>query len=295
MIIKSIRHKQFLSNYSVHYIFDGMENELDKKWLIFQNISRGFERSDIIREFNDNARYLTKTAKRKKVFRYHEVLAFAHENSRDLTREKLQKIAHEYLKLRDPQGLSKAVCVPHLEQEKHYHIHILLTSNHIESPRSGDMMMTNEQYYHIRREMERYVLRTMPELHRSTVFLKEAEIQQILPQKYRGERRLMQLEKPAKKRNHQKEKVAEIVHEILHKSNTLEEFTELLKKTPQIEPYYRGGKLTGIIHERNKKYRFKTLGIELFRENFRTLKRMSEIKQIQQRNNERDISHERER
>lgn len=290
MIIKSIRHKQFLANYSVNYIFDGVSKEPENQWLIFQNISRGFDRHSIIQEFNTNAQYLTKTANRKKVYRYHEVLAFAHENSKDLSREKLQKIVHEYLQLRDPQSLSKTVCVPHLEKNKHFHVHVLMTSNHIESQRSSDMMMTNEQYYSIRREMERFVLREMPELHRSTVYLENEEIERLLPQKYRSERRLMQLEKPARNRNHTKEKVAERIKELLSKSNTLEAFETLINAEPDYKAYSRSGTLTGVIHN-NKKYRLKTLGIPLYRENFRVLKRMQELERI----NDRERSQERER
>ena len=293
MIIKSIRHKQFLANYSVNYIFDGMSNEPDKDWLIFQNISRGFERQDIIDSFNENASFLTKTPNRKKVYRYHEVLAFDYVSSKYLTREKLQRIASVYIKFRDPKSLSKAVCVPHLEKDKHYHIHILLTSNHIESSRSSDMMMTNEQYYNIRREMERFVLREMAELHRSTIFLEEREIEKLLPEKYRSERRLMQLEKPARNRNHKKEKVAEIIKEILHRSNTIEEFENMINTTPEYQTYSRNGKLTGIIHERKKRYRFSNLGIPLLKENFRTLKRMQELERITNRNQERSNDRER--
>ncbi len=292
MIIKSIRHKQFLANYSVNYIFDGISKDPENQWLLFQNISRGFERKDIIDSFNDNAQYLTKTPNRKKVYRYHEVLAFAHENSRDLTREKLLKIINKYLHLRDPKSLSKAICVPHLDK-KHYHIHILLTSNFLQSSRSGDMMMTNEQYYSIRREMERFVLREMPELHRSTVFLEEREIEGLLPEKFRSERRLIQLEKPAKNRNHKKEKVAEIIKEILYKSNTIEEFENLINNTPEYQTYSRNGKLTGIIHERKKRYRFSNLSIPLLKENFRTLKRMQELECITNRNQERSNDRER--
>ncbi len=280
MIIKSIRHTQFLSNYSINYLFDGVSDEPEDQWLIFQNISQGFERNDIIQEFNDNASYLTRTPNRKKVYRYHAVLAFDYESSKYVTRAKQQRIAHEYLRLRDPKGLSKVVCVPHLEQGKHFHIHVLSTSNYLESQRSSDMMMNNEQYYSIRRGMEKFVLLEMPELHRSTVFLPEQEIEQLLPPKYRSERRLIQLEKSAKKHNHQKDKVSEIVHELLHQSNTLEEFSELLQKAPQIQPYYRNGKLTGVIHERKKKYRLKTLGLSLYHENFQVLKRMEELKRI---------------
>jgi len=296
MIIKSLRHTQSLANYSVNYVFDGISTEQNNQWLIFQNISRGFDRDSIIQEFNNNASYLTKTAQRKKVYRYHEVLAFAHENSneKDLSREKLQRIANEYLKLRDPQGLSKAVCVPHLEKDKHYHIHILLTSNFLESSRSSDMRMDNERYYYIRREMERIILRTMPELHRSTVYLENEEIEQLLPQKYRSERRLIQLEKPARNRNHTKEKVAERIKELLVKSNTLEDFEILINAEPDLKTYSRSGTLTGVILN-NKKYRLKNLGIPLYQENFRTLKRMNEIQKLQERNNERERSPERER
>jgi len=290
MIIKSLRHKQFLSNYSVNYVFDGMSNESENQWLIFQNISQGFERADIIQEFNDNAQYLTKTPNRKKVYRYHEVLAFAHENSRDLSRDKMQKITNAYLKLRDPKGLSKAICVPHIENNKHSHVHILLTSNYIDSKHSSDMRMSNERYYDIRRSMERWMLRETPELHRSLVYLENDEIERLLPEKYRSERRLMQLEKPAKNRNHTKEKVAKRIKELLAKSNTLEAFENLINAEPDLKTYQRSGQLTGVILN-NKKYRLKNLGIPLYRENFLVLKRMQELERI----NDRDRSDERER
>lgn len=285
MIIKSLRHFQRSAQYSVNYLYNGISKNPENQWLIFQNITKGHNRHSIIEELNTNASFLTKTAKRKKVFRYHEVLAFAYENSnpKDLSREKLQHIATEYLKLRDPQGLSKAICVPHIEDGRHYHLHLLMTSNHIESSRSGDMMLNNEQYYSLRREMERYILREMPELHQSTVFLEEKEIQQILPEKYRRERQLMQLEKPTRKKNQTKDKIAELVKEVLSRSNTLEEFEKLLNNTPNFQTYQRNGKLTGVIHERKKKYRFSNLGIPLYKENFRTLKRMSEVEQLQKR------------
>ena len=289
MIIKSLRHTQFLSNYSVNYVFDGMSNEPEHRWVIFQNVSSGYDRKSIIKEFNSNAEYLTKTQKRKRCYRYHEVLAFAHENSQDLSREKLQRICNEYLKLRDPQGLSKAVCVPHLDKG-HYHIHILLTSNFLESSRSGDMRMSNKRYYEIRRSMERWVLREMGELHRSTVYLDEKEIEQILPERYRSERRLLQLgKKPAKNRNHTKDKVAQRIKELLAQSNTLEQFETLINAESDLKTYQRSGRLTGVIYN-NRKYRLKNL-IPLYQENFQVLKRMQELERIN--NHQRSIERER--
>lgn len=291
MIIKSLRHKQRNANYSVNYVFDGIPEDKNEQWIIFQNMTDGFSREEIINQFNENAQYLTKTLKRKKTFRYHEILAFAHDNAKDLNREKLQRITNKYLSLRDPNGLSQAICVPHLD--KHFHVHILLTSNFIESSRSGDMMMNNQQYYELRREMERWILRELPELHLSTVYLSQEEIQKTLPSKYRAERRLLELNKSSQKSA--KSRLAEKISSLLSKSNTLEEFEQIINREPEFKTYYRRGKLTGIIHQNKKKYRFKNLGINLLRENFQVLKRMNELQQIKSRNQERDNSQELER
>lgn len=279
MIIKSLRHKIRQSQYSVNYVFDGMPKEQAERWLVFQNIQNGFTRKSIIEEFNTNAHFLHDNLKRSKTIRYHEVLAFAHENSSDLNREKLQAITHQYLKLRDPKGSAMALAVPH--HEKHSHIHILLTSNSLGSSKSGDMMMTNAQYYDIRREMERWVLKTYPELHRSTVYLSKEEIHELLPEQQRAERRLMELEKPKVKNGTAKERVSKTVKQILEKSSSLQDFIERMNKPKEFQTYSRKGKLTGIIHDNKKKYRFSNLGINLMEENFTVLSRMQELENLE--------------
>jgi MobA/VirD2-like, nuclease domain len=284
MIIKSLRHKVSSSEYSVNYVFDGMPQNQEEQWVIFQNIESGFDRNSITNEFNENAHLLHKNLKRKKTIRYHEILAFSHENSPDLNREKLQAITQKYLKLRDPKNIAKAICVPH--NEKHSHIHILLTSNAIGSPKSSDMMMTNAQYYDIRREMERWVLREYTELHRSTVYLSKEEIDQLLPEKYRAERRLMEIEKPVKNKNSAKEQVSQMVKKILERSHSLSDFIEQINKTKEFQTYSRRGKLTGLVHENKKKFRFSTLGINLLEENFAVLSRMSELENSKSKGSE---------
>lgn len=281
MIIKSLRHFVRSSSSSVNYVFDGMPKNEEQQWVIFQNIENGFDRDSIINEFNENAQLLHKNLKRSKTTRYHEILAFAHENTVDLTREKLQVIAHKYLSLRDPEHLSKAICVPH--NEKHSHIHILLTSNAIGSSKSGDLMMTNQKYYDIRREMERWILIEYPELHYSTVYLSQEEIYNLLPEKYKAQRRMLELEKPEKSKNTAKEKVSETIQKILEKSQSLTDFIERINQTKEFKAYFRRGKLTGVIHENKKKYRFSNLGINLLKENFTVLSRMSELENIQPR------------
>jgi len=279
MIIKSLRHFVRSSSSSVNYVFDGMPQKEEQQWVVFQNIETGFDRDSIINEFNENAQLLHKNLVRRKTMRYHEILAFAHENSVDLTREKLQVITHKYLSLRDPEHLCKAICVPH--NEKHSHIHILLTSNAIGSSKSGDMMMTNKKYYDIRREMERWILMEYPELHHSTVYLSQEEINCLLPEKYKTERRMMELQKPEKIKKTAKEKVSVAIQKILEKSHSLSDFIERINQSNEYKAYFRRGILTGVIHENKKKYRFSNLGINLLKENFTVLSRMSELESIE--------------
>jgi hypothetical protein len=254
-----------------------MPSEKENQWMIFQNIATGHDRKSIIQEFNENAHYIKSTPKRRLTMRFHEILAFSHKNSDDLTREKLQAIAHTYLKLRDPENSSLALCVPHREKGGHSHIHILLSSNAVGSSKSGDRMMTNFEYYEIRRKTERWMLENYPELHHSTVYLPEKEILSLIPDTYKAERRLMELDEPKQKGSTAKDQVAEMVKSMLDKSNSMNEFIERINKLPSFQTYSRRGKLTGIIHEGKKKFRFSTLGINQLEENFTVLSRMNEL------------------
>ena len=58
MIIKSLRHKVPSAKYSVNYVFDGMPNETENQWVIFQNIAGGYDKKSIISEFNESAKLL---------------------------------------------------------------------------------------------------------------------------------------------------------------------------------------------------------------------------------------------
>ncbi len=288
MIIKSLRHKSPSAKYSVNYVFEGIPKDAENQWVVFQNIAGGYDRKSIISEFNESAKLLPQNLNRSKTYRYHEILAFAHENSPDLSREKLQAITHKYLELRDPDNSSKAICVPHLE--KHTHIHILLTSNSLGSNKSGDLRMSNARYYDIRREMERWILREYPELHRSTVYLSKEEIPNLLPDKYLVERRMMELEKPkTTNRNTAKEKISEIIKKALYKSKSIQDFMERINKLEGFQTYSRRGKLTGIIHENKKKYRFTNLGIDLLKENFLVLSRMGELEALKEKDSSKSL------
>ena len=111
-----------------------------------------------------------------------------------------------------------------------------------------------------------------------------------MPERYRSERRLLQLgKKPAKNRNHTKDKVAQRIKELLAQSNTLEQIETLINAESDLKTYQRRGRLTGVIYN-NRKYRLKNL-IPLYQENFQVLKRMQELERIN--NHQRSIERER--
>ena len=285
MIVKSLRHTSPSFDYIVEYLNEGMPKNPDLRWTLFHNLSRGFDRDSIIKEFEENSKYLKQRSglERKKTIKYHEILGFSKESTHYLTTEKLKHLALEYIRLRDPENASIALCVPHIEKDKHVHLHLLFSSNHIGSNKASDMRMDNATFYQIRREIERYMLRHYPELHHSVVYLNDKEIEKLLPMEYQ-ERRSLKKNRTTKRFGKQpkKKQIAETIQLLLDKSTSLVSFIESINHKEGFETYSRKGKLTGIIKD-GKKYRFTTLGIQLLPENLKVLERMDELKELEKK------------
>lgn len=282
MIIKSLRHTTPSFDYIVEYLNEGMPKDPNLYWALYHNLSRGIDKRSVIQEFEENAKYLRKRSSlgRKKTVKYHEILAFSKESTHYLTEEKLKKLALEYIRLRDPEGASIAFCVPHIERDKHIHLHLLFSSNHVGSEKASDMRMDNSTYYRIRKEMERYMLRQYPELFHSVVYLKEKEINELLPLKYQQKRNVKPRAKKDFGKQTKKQQVSDTIRALLDKCTSTHSLVEGINKLEGYETYTRNGTLTGAVCD-GKKYRFKTLGIQLLPENLKVLERMDELKQLE--------------
>lgn len=294
MIVKSLRHTSPSFDYIIEYLNEGMPKNPDLRWALFHNLSRGIDRQSIIQEFEENSKYLKQRSglERKKTIKYHEILGFSKESTLYLTTEKLKQLALEYIRLRDPENASIALCVPHIEKDKHVHLHLLFSSNHIGSDRASDMRMDNSTFYRIRREIERYMLRHYPELHHSVVYLNDKEIEKLIPKEFQEQRSLKE-SKSTKDFGKQpkKKQIAETIQILLDKSTSMVSFSESINQKEGFKTYSRKGKLTGIIKD-GKKYRFTTLGIHLLPENLKVLERMDELKALeknQQSKQEKDL------
>ena len=285
MIVKSMRHKNPSFDYVVEYLYEGMPKNPDLRWVLYHNLSRGIDTKSIIQEFEENALYLKQRSSitRSKVYKYHEVLAFSVESTPFLNPEKLKKLALEYIKLRDPENASIALCVPHIEKGRHVHLHLLFTSNHIGSDKSSDMRMDNAMYKRIRREIEFKMLRLYPELHHSIVYLDEKEILKLITKKYQLQRNpVKSFKKKDFGKQSKKKQVAETIQILLDKSTSISGFIEIINSTEGFSTYSRYNKLTGVLVD-GKKYRFSTLDIQLLPENFKVLERMGELEELEKK------------
>lgn len=283
MIVKSLRHSTPDFEYIVNYLFDGISNRQDFRWVLFQNLSSGVDREAIISEFEENAQYLKTRSNlsRKRIYKYSEIVGFSKESTQHLTKDKLQKIARNYKHLRDPENSALVICVPHFEKGKSIHLHFLFSSNYIMSNKSSDMRMSNASYYKIRRDIERQTLKAFPELHHSTVYLDKKELSQLLPKEILAGRKKLENSPPKSfGKQTKKQKVAETIRSILDKSSSLTDFVNRVNNNEGYKTYSRNSKLKGIIKD-SKKYRFKTLGIKLLPENLKVLERLGELENLQ--------------
>lgn len=281
MIVKSLRHSSFNFGILVNYLFNGMDKKNRvNRWIHLHNLQYGCTPAEITNEFEDNAQYLRRNkTSRKRIYKYHEILSFSKESSQYLSNEKLQEIAKDYLKIRDPHHSAKAFCTVHYEK-KHTHLHFIISSNHIGSDRSSDMRMDNKQYFEIHREIERETLRKFPELVHSTVYLENEEIKKLILEKYHIQiREETEAQKDFGKQT-KKQKIANQVRDLLDKSSSLNDFIKKLEQSMNLQAYYRKEKLTGVIAD-GKKYRLKTLGIELVPERLNVLSRLNELEKLQ--------------
>ena len=74
--------------------------------------------------------------------------------------------------------------------------------------------------------------------------------------------------------------MADTVQNVLNKSTSLSDFESKINNEEGFETYSRKGVLTGIVKD-GRKYRFKTLGIQLIQESLKVLQRLDELKNIE--------------
>ncbi|MBI4946484.1 MAG: relaxase/mobilization nuclease domain-containing protein [Bacteroidetes bacterium] len=240
---------------------DRLFDERGNSFVIAHNL-RGNTIDDWTEQFKQNETY--RTRKRKdSVMLTHEILSF-HKDEENISLEKMEDMAREYIRQRNPNGIFLAV--PHTDKE-HFHIHIIASG--VEYKTGKAMRMSKEQFQTLKKNIQSFQQQVYPELSKSIVQHEKKDKAKITDKEYQIKLRTG--------REALKEELADKIDQCLSKSNSMEDFLQRLKDN-SINPYERGGKFTGVLYQ-NRKFRFNRLQINIAKvvELNRTVERQRQI------------------
>jgi len=224
------------------------------------------------------ANELYRQLKRKdSVLLTHEILSWHKGDAKNITLAKLEEMAREYIRQRNPKGLY--VAVPHFDKE-HYHVHILTSG--IEYKTGKSLRMSIPEFGKLKADIQKFQLERFPELSKSLVEHGKKEKSRSSDKEYQLKRRTG--------RETDKEQILGMLENCFKKSVSRETFFELLKERG-LKTYDRGGKTTGVVYN-NQKFRLARLGFseERFIALERSDNRGNELRNMRGESKERTIN-----
>ena len=178
------------------------------------------------------------------VFLTHEVISFHREDAKHVTLAKMEAVAREYIKQRNPRGLY--VAVPHFDKE-HYHIHICASGV---DQTGKSLRLPKPELQKLKKEIQKYQIDKFPELSKSIVNHGRKDKSLLTEKEYQFKLRTG--------RESEKEQVIRILSACFKKAISKNDFYLKLKESG-LETYERSGRITGI-KKANIKFRFSRLG-----------------------------------
>ena len=218
---------------------------------------------------------------------YMDILSFHAKDTAQLTNEKLQTIALEYLSLRAPRSI--AIATVHRHEKQHTHLHICFSG--VEYKTGKSIRISKDDFkLKVKIPMEQYQRKHFPELSLS-------EIDHHTPAKTKQKDLRKDTEKTMERvgKMSEKQQLLSILEATYKTASSQKGFYQKLEEQ-NIKLYARNGNITGI--QGKRKFRFKTLGYtsEVLAEldqNITLNKRLEILRKLRQNNNEKDRYHER--
>ncbi len=201
----------------------------------------------------------------------HEILSWHKDDSKNISLDKMEKMAREYIEKRNKKGMY--VAVPHFDKG-HYHVHICASG--LEHKTGKSLRMSRAEFTELKKEIQEYQIEKFPELKKSVVAHggphltspKKGEEKSVTEKEY-------QLKTRTRKET-QKDLITAKLKTCYKMANSKKDFFEKLEESG-LKLYKRAGRVTGVISN-NVKHRFKRLG---FNED-----RLGELNKEQKRGNE---------
>jgi hypothetical protein len=248
MIIKIKSHKNkkafdALLNYMIHDK-DRLFDENGNSFIVTHNI-KGNSIDEWVEQFKTNEE--NRQHKRiNSILASHEIISFHRDDATNITLDKLEDIARQYLRERNINGMY--VAVPHFDKD-HYHIHICASG--IEYKTGSTMRLSKASLQRLKTNIQDYQRAKYPELSKSLVnHGNEKKAYALSDKEYNYKLRTG--------RATDKETIIGIMKTCYKKAVSKNEFYNLLKECG-LTTYVRGGKVSGIVFN-NKKFRIKRLG-----------------------------------
>jgi hypothetical protein len=254
MIIKSMSRKHPSFNQLIDYI----ESERKLKSRGFSIYHNTYHRdSDQLKsEFTDNARYLK--FRKNGVYLYHEVISITRTKNipEDQQKATLKNIVVEYLRMRAKNNLAYAVL--HEDKPDNLHFHIVISANELED--DTRTRLSKATFADIQTQLEKWVLKTYPELEQQAVFYPNQTDQQrqARQQKAHISNKGAELKRRTGATSTRDSLKAKL-ESIFETAKDGRHFTELLEKDGLT--LYQRGKQHGVIAKDGTKYRFARLGL----------------------------------
>lgn len=284
MIIKNLTRKNAprqLIRYILRYILEEEKHapEKTKHNLNLDNfvIRHNLKSKDIegyVREFKINEGHRIHKRSNQPVM-HHTILSWSDKDAALLTKKMLQDMAKQYIKLRGENNLYLGTA--HLDRH-HVHLHIACSATKLNGLANR---MSKRDFEQLKKDLDRYQKEKYPELlHSLPMHGKAKELQ--------SKSEPVVFDKRATK----KIVLQELLAATCHKARSLDEFIRQVQQT-RYELYYRGGKLSGIQCDGDRKYRLSTLGYdaqkieELCNKNHTHEKGIEELRNIRDRQKDR--------
>lgn len=246
MIIKTSSRKKPSYRQLLEYIMSdqGKLKDPEKESFVLTHNLKGSTIADWEQEFRHNESF-RKRKRSNQVYLTHEILSWHEADTPHLSLEAIEDMTWQYMQTRNPNGMY--VAVAHLSTD-HPHVHLCVSGNEYRSGKA--MRMSKKRFADVKKEIELYQRSQYPELIHSQV------------QHGRGKQHIKDKEFQMKRRTRQNsnnEKLMAVIEESLQTAESLEELLDLLIQQGA-EPYYRRGKLTGLVWQ-GRKYRLGRLGL----------------------------------
>lgn len=249
MIIRFLRWCQPLFHKLVNYINQEKDFNPHDPDVVLHNIRNPISLAAIADEFESNDQE-RKNLRKNSVRANHEIIAFRSYDAKFLDSKTKSEIVNQYIKRRCPNAIVFGRW--HFDRE-HPHLHLCISAVEYRDPQKL-LRLDNKRFNKLRRDMELWQQREMPELSSIVYINKQERTKDFIEQdRNAGKQKKIQMDIRV-----EKQELFECLNTLINKSASMEDFHNHVLQS-EINLYGYEGNYVGVQLSNGKKYRWETL------------------------------------